>query len=436
MAQDVYLTPREIFRRLKIFEKRIPLRNFDEYRPLYVINELSEQSLTQEASAMILYSGLLGYKVQCRWEELSKRTGGDFVMDGNMNIKIRVSSGLKNNSAAVLATLAHEVCHAVMRHYRMEQDNSDENEYCTDLATIYMGFGRLIIDGYNTSRDGVNFQLGYLKYNIYTQTYNVINQARCNGIPLIDVADNLFLNDTLEVWRTTRDKQALLGRKFVDVEEKIVRVVNDRRNLAILIDKVLGSSVIQHRLTFVTDIYDEFSLHADAFTKYPIHAMSALYECELFEDDDNDSILLQKVAMVVEKAIANICRLSPDINPREILQQMECPHCGEVLSVAKGSGRIIKCTKCSKSCCVGNPLDSIQDICDAINAQSAQSKFDNEKKISEAYERGRRKGVESNAATAYQRGYNDAKKLYETRMAQLPFWLKWLYSVFMPQDKK
>lgn len=440
MAQDVYLTPREVFRRLKIFEKQIPLRMFVEYQPLYVKNELTEQALTQEASAMILYAGLLGYKVQCRWSELSERTGGDFTVDADRNVRINVSNQFRNNRAAVLATLAHEVCHAVMHHYRIAQDNRDENEYCTDLATIYMGFGQLIIRGYNTYSEGVNHQLGYLNYNIYTQTYNVINQARNNGIPLMKVPDDMFLDETLTVWCASDHKKELLERKFVDIEKNVTRLVNDRRYLVELVDMILKTPIIQHRLTFITEMYDEYSSLDNVFTHYPIHAMSLLYECLLFDDEDgdkdNDTLLLQKVSMVMERAIANICRLSPQINPGKILPRSECPHCGEVIVDEKNSNAVRRCKKCHKSFCVGDVSGRVEEICHAVNAQSEQSRVENEKKISEAYERGRRKGVESNAATAYQRGYNDAKNLCEKQNAALPSWLRWLNSLYVKKDHK
>lgn len=426
MAQEKYLTPREIFGRLKIFEKKMAMKKYEEYQPRYVFNELTDENLNKEVASMLLFAGILGYKSQCFWDTFPDDKGGDFSLVGNMNICIRVADRFKNNRPALLATLAHEVCHAVMFYHGIAQNDRDENEYCTDLCTIYMGFGRLIINGYNTCRDGVNHQLGYLKFDIYQQTYNLINIARNTGVPLIDCADNLFMKDTLTMWSATADKEAMLRQMVIDRERDMAYLLGGRKCLKEMVDKVLNQPVNQYRLEHLSGTYDECCSLENFTTQYPIHGLAALYECLLFDCDDEEFVQMKKVGLVLEKAVNNIYKLTPDLKHESIYITPECPHCGTPINNVEPNVEFVKCHKCHRNFYAGMQGYMVKSICDSALSEATRLRKEQDKKLEEAYERGRLKGIEANAATAYQRGYNEAKSQFEKRDAALPRWLRWL----------
>ena len=427
MAQDKYLTPREIFDRLKVFEKKIALKKYEEYRPRYVVHELTDDTLSKEVASMLLFAGILGYQSQCVWASLPDDKGGDFAVVGSMSILIRVSDRYKNNRPALLATLAHEVCHAVLFYHKIAQGNTDENEYCTDLCTIYLGFGRLIIGGYNTYREGVNHQLGYLKYDIYQQTYNLINAARNTGIPPIECSDNLFLKDTLTEWSKTSDKEALLRQKIVDSEMDVAYLLSTRKCLAEIVTQIVNRPINQYRMRKLSETYEECCALDNMAMNYPIHGMAALYESMFYDSGDDEAVELKKVSRVMERAINNICKLTPDLKHQNIYVLSECPHCGETISEADRNSSIVKCHKCHRSFYAGVQGYLVKSICDTATYETSRAREEQSKKIDEAYERGRRKGIESNAATAYQRGYNEAVKKYK----KLPRWLQWLIARYI-----
>jgi hypothetical protein len=78
------------------------------------------------------------------------------------------------------AILAHEITHAFLAYRGIILKNSNENEMFTDLTTIYIGLGKLILNGciarenqFNNSEDEF-CMLGYLAPQLYAYGYRAI----------------------------------------------------------------------------------------------------------------------------------------------------------------------------------------------------------------------------------------------------------------------
>jgi hypothetical protein len=91
---------------------------------------------------------------------------GQFEVDEEGWVTIRVSPDFERDLAAARAILAHEVCHYVLENRGIRQPNFELNERDTDLCMFICGFGDVFLAGYKRSfarneyRPG--HRLGYL----------------------------------------------------------------------------------------------------------------------------------------------------------------------------------------------------------------------------------------------------------------------------------
>ena len=110
MNAHIDLSPQKILSYFKDFERRLPRLKSYSYSPLVTQLPLTDESLNAEVRNMCAYLGMAGLIPECRFIRISDDKGG-YIELGAQTIKISVSESLKNNVKAVLATLAHEVCH-------------------------------------------------------------------------------------------------------------------------------------------------------------------------------------------------------------------------------------------------------------------------------------------------------------------------------------
>jgi len=133
---------------------------------------------TKKEKEIVDYSGL--YKV-CR--------------TGQKNIEIVSNSGFYFRH--YLAVIAHETTHNYLFHHSIKPNGFDEEIY-TDLAAIYLGFGPLLIDGYEPcewtdhykpDKPTHAFQLGYI--DVATAKKALVISAKFRGWKTSEVVSQL-----------------------------------------------------------------------------------------------------------------------------------------------------------------------------------------------------------------------------------------------------
>jgi len=82
---------------------------------------------------------------------------------------------------AVGAILAHELSHVFLYYKGIWFQDPNENEPFTDLATVFIGLGKLLVNGlYVVTGEciGEEYRLGYLPPELITYCYERVNQSR------------------------------------------------------------------------------------------------------------------------------------------------------------------------------------------------------------------------------------------------------------------
>ena len=77
--------------------------------------------------------------------------------------------------------LAHEMTHAFLAYRGIILDDPEENETFTDIATIYIGLGKLMINGLFHGRNrhnGTVYSLGYLPHDLALYCYASVSASR------------------------------------------------------------------------------------------------------------------------------------------------------------------------------------------------------------------------------------------------------------------
>ena len=118
-------------------------------------------------------------------QEVFSNTAGNVLLDDSEDVLIHISRSLNQYPASILATLSHEISHKYIHFNRLTFSNSYENEVFTDLTSIYLGFGKLMLNGVDVTKK-TNYgnvektytkKVGYLNREQLSFIYLVINHS-------------------------------------------------------------------------------------------------------------------------------------------------------------------------------------------------------------------------------------------------------------------
>ena len=110
---------------------------------------------------------------------------GQISPDDGSGRKIRVPVAYAGRPFAQGAILAHEITHQVLAVRRVGAHDRIENERLTDLASIYLGLGNLVLNGSQTQIVSLAPEsecLGYIPYELKVYAYQEV--ARRFNVPL------------------------------------------------------------------------------------------------------------------------------------------------------------------------------------------------------------------------------------------------------------
>lgn len=113
MAQDKYLSPREILKRLCFLESRIPRSHGCEYKPVmssYTGMNVTEQQINDEARRILAFMGMFTYNPVCVFDStLPDNVGGMICLKGifSGDLNVSINPNIRGNAGQILACLAH-----------------------------------------------------------------------------------------------------------------------------------------------------------------------------------------------------------------------------------------------------------------------------------------------------------------------------------------
>lgn len=352
---------------LALVEKHLERRpEFVNYTPNNSFLPRDIYSIQLEASSMMKFVGLHDYTAVITYEKKEKGTAGSINLNHDKEVFIEIDKGLLDrpkSKETILGVLAHEICHKLLYTHGLYMTDTDTNEICTDLATIYVGFGLLTIHGcsavkswqdekynYDGSRTITThtqtFSTGYLTPKSYILAY--IMMARSYGLKdkeLGIITDNDVLRNAYESAKSDAKKFNFYKKEqvkecFIQKSDNIAAIKKDIVLLRTMLDDLEKCLISDYK-------------HLDNLNNKIITQDSDKYPISTFYSMNFDEISKKRVSL--RKRIDNFLdQLMPDTHSSiEKLngetKYVTCPICGQRSSkqLEENNKTIRKC-KCGR----------------------------------------------------------------------------------------
>lgn len=364
-VQAIKLTEVGILSRFSDMEKKFPRREGKNYFPsldfyLKYFDD-REGAIREEANKMIEFAGLGTYRSNVRFSVLDG-AAGNIVLNNNMVADITIDENVAKSIDAVMATLAHEICHKLLHKHGIYYDGffDKENEVYADLATFYVGFGDLTMKGYKID----NRMMGYLTPETYAMAYVLMTLINKNIEYNIE---SLPMHARVEIDKAKR-KCGLSKTNFRNLSpEDYNKLYSDTfyeiRKLYEFYDLLRAA---------IPEIQDSFSFLSknlsDAFYNFDIkdlewHKFSIAFNSYVFlRPDGENNIILSKLKEQFCPAFFNIYRILSVSNLLSKLNNVErhCPNCGNTVNKKLEPREYhLVCPKCKTHFIIDGNLDKI-----------------------------------------------------------------------------
>ncbi|MFC5045285.1 hypothetical protein ACFSTE_17240 [Aquimarina hainanensis] len=118
---------------------------------------------------------------------------GKFEHINGMNCIFINGDQSKHNIHQKYAILAHEITHYYLEHHNIRMANTNENEFLTEICAVYVGFGFIMLDGYDYVKTADQYnKVGYVDAKVlleaiiqvaYVRRQNPFHIVKNLGIP-------------------------------------------------------------------------------------------------------------------------------------------------------------------------------------------------------------------------------------------------------------
>lgn len=348
------LTPKKIINNLKRIEQALKRKEWTIYTPkiIHTIAPLNNDILNAETKYMLDFVGLDKYETDVKFCTTNNGIAGYIESANNTTEKrvhIKISDKYKSRWECCIAILAHEICHKLLAVNGLYEKDSESNETLVDLATIYVGFGSLILNGYIS--ESKNQIIGYLEFDNYKVAHHIVSVVyRKESLKSTGLAEIDFLIDNvLEYWEKADSEYDLMKKCFIESEYQIAEL---HRNLTLLSQiTTLCRNEITQRFAKNDNIFFKVLIENHGQYNNKLTALSVLYDMvssDNFPKHKEDSFL-KKVNDSLTSFIYDMLFQYQSKYGLDLNYDFECPHCGTKM---RNNGKVIdrnailKCSHC------------------------------------------------------------------------------------------
>ena len=353
---NIRLSDKEIFDKLSLLDKVLKKESHKIYNPSFMFNSTDAVSVNKEARKMMDFVGLANYTAVITYSKTGINEGGNIELDNSKEVYIDISSDLLDDRNRVLAVMAHEICHKVLfvnGIYYSSPIPQIENEKLTDLATIYVGFDGLTLDGcYNMyTTDSMNqghmtttthtVETGYLTLDTFARAH-VIVCARY-GVSPITGGMNAYALDAVSAAQNNSYKRPSI-QELKDLQKHIQENGAEQMNLLLIIEDAIDKmkkDVINSHINFYDELFapidytnntikDQFQI-IEAFSKYRYYHPGYIA--------NKRKEYLRKMIVLLKECIET---------NYTVLLDIKCPHCGYMKKNALKENKSVylRCPNC------------------------------------------------------------------------------------------
>ena len=325
--------------------------------------------------------GLKGYTTIVTFCSTDNGTAGNINLNNSKEVFIEIDKSMqekrRNFKEAVLCVMAHEICHKYLYSHGLYLEDINANEYCTDLATFFVGFGLLTINGcyeqYNTTTHNMDgsstmtthtYSTGYLTPKTYLTAHIVV--CKIHNFDYLDgVSTNMrtFISqlDQRAILSTQLNREAII-EKFKSESESIAK---KRREIIILKHYLeMKEKELLPEYEKNDKLFNKLVLYGNAIERLPFAAMHVL---NLPQDCTYSSSNEDLLEIIESKYHAEL---------NDYLLTLKCPFCGTISkSKIKENGLSIRKCQCGKVFFWDSRIIDEPDNRYEINKEVSDNKF-------------------------------------------------------------
>lgn len=165
------------------------------------------------------------YNQQSKWAPWLSTSKQTQTLGTFKSGEIQVARTERGRAHVLGSILAHELAHMYLELHRIRSESTNENEKLTDAAAVYLGFGKLMLNGYVAAQESKTEalpwgatviktrKLGYLDPCEIASLYEEVNDTR--GVPPEDCLTNLTPEARLLVRSLVPQRNAAIKRTQV-----------------------------------------------------------------------------------------------------------------------------------------------------------------------------------------------------------------------------
>ena len=327
----------KLFSYYERIEDALKKKEFFFYEPSSDFKSSDRISVNKEAKKMLDFVGLNHCIAVITYTKTKKNEGGNIELNSSNEVFIEISDDMIYSNNRVLAVMAHEICHKVLYFnglYYKDPIPQIENEILTDLTTVYVGFGKLSLNGcfneYEYKIESSNYvttcknteTTGYLTLNTFALAYNIVC-SRFNVIPdqtgLSKFAINAVQsNPFYSIAITSSVLKDLLKEKQTDDAEEMKLIVLLEESLA-----KLKSNLHNRHKEYYNDFIKPFVYSNEEIKG---NMFKALWVHSKYSNGTLDYRLLDRIDY-----LNNMLNLMKEVDisiNQDVTLNIECPQCG------------------------------------------------------------------------------------------------------------
>jgi len=132
----------------------------------FSVNPKDAVDVNHAVNRLAAHAGLRGLRFIVGIGHLAPKQGGLIELQTDQEeVYIEVATAAGAFGPSLLAVLAHEISHKVLFDRRIRQDDNDPLRYeiLTDVTAVYLGFGKLLLNGYEYQTTRHDFAAGAIE---------------------------------------------------------------------------------------------------------------------------------------------------------------------------------------------------------------------------------------------------------------------------------
>ncbi|MDD4665484.1 MAG: hypothetical protein PHC81_02920 [Clostridia bacterium] len=136
-------------------------------------NKFSPEALQELADSIVAHTGVYN-TVKVIVDDLnSDSISGLYEAHGKISWELHLYKDLRYNLQQIIAILVHECMHNFLFYYNLELFPEEDNEILTDVTAVYLGFGKLLMQGYKPIKEIVDSGFAYNDHNFVVDRWKI-----------------------------------------------------------------------------------------------------------------------------------------------------------------------------------------------------------------------------------------------------------------------